>query len=63
MENKKIIGWSIVGLNTLGLLWNWLSILKNTNPDVTYKINPFLTVIVVIIYVAGFYLIIKKEEE
>lgn len=63
MENKKIIGWSIVGLNTLGLLWNWLSILKNTNPDVTYKINPFLTVIVVIIYVVGFYLIIKKEEE
>ncbi len=59
--NKKIIGWGIVGINSLVLLGNWIRVL--VNPDAEYAFNFGLTVVMIFVYIIGFILVFSKEKE
>ncbi len=59
--NKKIIGWGIIGINSLVLLGNWIRMLVNT--DIEYGFNFGLTVLMIFVYIIGFTLVFSKEKE
>ena len=59
--NKKIIGWGIVGINSLVLLGNWIRMIVNT--DTEYEFNFGLTVLMIFVYIIGFVLVFSKEKE